>query len=830
MSDPIDQFLTPFPAGAKAAVARALAEGASVELPDPGMVEFRRDPATHLRRIGDRLHQLWQAAPAPGRVVWCLSGTVAHGLDEFEVPAVLGRYLHLDLVALTHAGDEKRVVAVGTWREERVALALRAPESMDGAALEQYFTALAAAGPHGSVVFLSAEAAGQASAYSAAVRRYVAGGGAVGLRVPAAAARQVLADPTASLAALADLAGQPIRMVHFDEPPTDPVAFDRFMRQAGLLCDTSMPVDDGAAPIGVMIRRGAYAGASPYRPQPFDLRMPWFHGDSEAWFELPLAPFTAGAMTGWWQQRRGASDDTLASLLDNSKMEAFFRASRIEPAGEEHYPEFRIYNWPAPAPKVRVALLDGGEVTADQAVGLLAGVAASARQAGPRAQLVAMTELLAAAAGEIDTRYAISATRAIAAQNEAHEYLATVPHEAPLRPDYADFARFVAADLGDALELGSGYGVLAWALSLRAHRYTCVDLDRHMFADLRADLGQAGLVADLHQLPFASAAFDSVVANNVLEHLYDPLAGLREVHRTLRPGGHLFALIPFDALNSHHALPAHLWKLDEAGLRQALDVAGFHIARLDVVHLNELGVVGAFPTCHGLAAMFDAVKPGVAAPGPPAVTRRVPASARVAGVPGRLLPVVREAVGFERWQGRRVLAVGSDPTDVAEFAHFGADVVPVDAAAAAWPVADGSIDLVYGFLTLPAAALTATAREIQRVLAAGGTVVAGFRNRDGLRYHARIRSYYGEACDLQLLAGSDSAAFVADDDGPHRDDDYLTAEAVAAAFATFANPVIQVRGLTPEDLPGASLGDRDRRFWTWLSHTYGRFVMLRAEK
>ena len=42
--------------------------------------------------------------------------------------------------------------------------------------------------------------------------------------------------------------------------------------------------------------------------------------------------------------------------------------------------------------------------------------------------------------------------------------------------------------------------------------------------------------ADIHALPFADQAFDAVFMHAVVQHLHDPVAALREMHRVMRPG------------------------------------------------------------------------------------------------------------------------------------------------------------------------------------------------------------------------------------------------------------------------------------------------------
>jgi SAM-dependent methyltransferase len=99
-----------------------------------------------------------------------------------------------------------------------------------------------------------------------------------------------------------------------------------------------------------------------------------------------------------------------------------------------------------------------------------------------------------------------------------------------------------------------------------------------------ARLGIPVFAGPFEQAQYADGAFDAIALWDVLEHLHNPLASLREIRRILRPGGVLFVRVPNAASYvarmcgrywSGYDLPRHMTLFTPRTLAQALAQVGF---------------------------------------------------------------------------------------------------------------------------------------------------------------------------------------------------------------------------------------------------------------
>ncbi len=99
----------------------------------------------------------------------------------------------------------------------------------------------------------------------------------------------------------------------------------------------------------------------------------------------------------------------------------------------------------------------------------------------------------------------------------------------------------------EVLEVGAGSGLVTTLLepTLAARRYVALDLSHAMLRAARSRGAGSQcqfVVSDACAAGLAGDRFDAIVGVDILHHLDNPVAALREWRRVARPGGHLVLL------------------------------------------------------------------------------------------------------------------------------------------------------------------------------------------------------------------------------------------------------------------------------------------------
>jgi SAM-dependent methyltransferase len=145
-----------------------------------------------------------------------------------------------------------------------------------------------------------------------------------------------------------------------------------------------------------------------------------------------------------------------------------------------------------------------------------------------------------------------------------------------------------AGDLGYVLDFGCGEKPYRELFEGRCTHYAGADLDSQAAADMH--------ITGEGTLPLVDGTVDTVFSTQVLEHVADPLAYLREARRVLRAGGVL--LLSTHGVWSYHPHPEDYWRWTASGLHRLLEQAGFEV-------VSSEGLLGSASA--GLQLWQDAV-------------------------------------------------------------------------------------------------------------------------------------------------------------------------------------------------------------------------------
>lgn len=109
--------------------------------------------------------------------------------------------------------------------------------------------------------------------------------------------------------------------------------------------------------------------------------------------------------------------------------------------------------------------------------------------------------------------------------------------------------------VGDLLDIGTGTGRLLRFLGESAEQAVGVDISSKMLLVARSNLHSAGLSqcmvrhANMYQLPFTNASFDTITIDDVLNEAEDPAAAVAEAARILRATGRLLLIEKIPSAN-----------------------------------------------------------------------------------------------------------------------------------------------------------------------------------------------------------------------------------------------------------------------------------------
>jgi SAM-dependent methyltransferase len=133
---------------------------------------------------------------------------------------------------------------------------------------------------------------------------------------------------------------------------------------------------------------------------------------------------------------------------------------------------------------------------------------------------------------------------------------------------------FAASVPQGAIVLDAGAGNQPYRSSFAHCTYEAADFEK-----VDKDYAQSTYVCDLASIPVEDGRFEAIVFNQVMEHLPDPLAVLREFRRVLKPGGRMICTAPL--FYEEHEQPYDFYRYTQFGWRHLLTQSGFEIERID---------------------------------------------------------------------------------------------------------------------------------------------------------------------------------------------------------------------------------------------------------
>lgn len=123
---------------------------------------------------------------------------------------------------------------------------------------------------------------------------------------------------------------------------------------------------------------------------------------------------------------------------------------------------------------------------------------------------------------------------------------------------------------GSLLDFGCGSAPYRHLFDVREYIGLDVEQSGHPHENDAVDVYYDGLT-----IPFPDERFDSVFSSEAFEHIFNLERILGELHRVLKPGGHLLVTLPF--VWEEHEVPYDFARYTSFGISHLLETAGFEV-------------------------------------------------------------------------------------------------------------------------------------------------------------------------------------------------------------------------------------------------------------
>jgi demethylmenaquinone methyltransferase/2-methoxy-6-polyprenyl-1,4-benzoquinol methylase len=157
----------------------------------------------------------------------------------------------------------------------------------------------------------------------------------------------------------------------------------------------------------------------------------------------------------------------------------------------------------------------------------------------------------------------------------------------PMRAQALDMLEIEPGD--QVIDVGCGTGFGTEGVRQTTTNILGVDQSPHQMAKARERLDERELLGftlgDAENLPVQTDSFDAAWSSGSIEYWPNPVAGLAEMRRVVKPGGRVVVVGPYypDSWIGRRIVDAIMLFYDEAGAEEMFQAAGFEQTRHEVI-------------------------------------------------------------------------------------------------------------------------------------------------------------------------------------------------------------------------------------------------------